>query len=113
VTPTLLDERDYYPLLDQRAAPGLVIFTGPACGACRRLKAVLQDMAPPLAGLEVFEVNAEAAPGLVEALEVFYLPALFLYRDGDYHGPVHAELRADALLAGIVAAAAAPRQEPP
>lgn len=108
-----LSAHDYYPLLDARQAPSLVIFTGPACGACRRLKQVLAGMAPPLPGLEAREVDAEQAGGLVEELDIFHLPALFLYQHGDYHAPVHAALHADAIAEAIQAAARGPRQALP
>ncbi|MFT4978158.1 MAG: thioredoxin 1 [Myxococcota bacterium] len=108
-----LHAADYYPLLDARQAPSLVIFTGPACGACRRLKSIIAAMPPMLDGLVVFEVDAQVAGGLVEELEIFHLPALFLYARGDYHAPVQAELRAASLAEAVAAAAAGQRQEPP
>ncbi|MEL6345067.1 MAG: thioredoxin family protein [Myxococcota bacterium] len=104
---------DYYPVLDARKPPALVIFTGPACGACRRLKAILSQMAPPLNDLAVFEVDAANAAGLVEELEIFHLPALFLYADGDYHASVHPQLTAASIAAAVTAAAAGPPQPLP
>ena len=108
-----LDARDYYPVLDERQAPSLVIVTSPSCGACRRLKRLLDQLPPPLPALVLFEVDAASASGIVEDLEIFHLPAMFLYQAGDYHAPVHAVLRAEALTAAVSAAAAGPRQEPP
>lgn len=102
-----LDPADYYPLLDDRQAPSLVFFTAPACGACRRLEAVLAEMSP-LPGLEVFAVSAERAAGLLEELEIFHLPAIFLYRDGDLHAEIHAVLRPADLRAAIESAQHAP-----
>lgn len=103
----LLDPLDYYTVLDERTAPSVVIFTGPACGACRRLKAILAKMLP-IPEVMVFEVSAERAGGLVEELEIFHLPALFLYQNGDLHAEIHSVLRPDALLAAIDAARSAP-----
>lgn len=102
-----LDPADYYPILDARMAPSVVIFTAPSCGACRRLKAILAQM-PPIADTAVYEVSAERAGGLVEELEIFHLPALFLYRDGDLHAPIHAQLTADSLLRAIRSAGSGP-----
>ena len=56
---------------------------------------------PAIADLVVYEVNAERAGGLVEELEIFHLPALFLYQDGDLHAPIQAPLRPDALRGAI------------
>lgn len=102
-----LDPAEYYPLLDERQPPSLVIFTAPACGACRRLLVVIDEMAP-IAGLDVFVVSAERAAGLIEELEIFHLPAIFLYRDGDLHAEIHAILRPDSLRAAIESAQLAP-----
>ena len=49
---------------------------------------------PPL---PIFEVDAVHNGGLVNALEIFHLPALFLYVDGHYHR----ELQSEALPARI------------
>ena len=109
-----LHAADYYPTLDRRLPPSLVIFTAPACGACRRLRALLAALpTPPLPDLIVYAVDAEEAPGLLTELEVGHLPALFLYRSGDYHAPVHPQLTPAGLIQAIQAAAAGPRQEPP
>ena len=108
-----LNARDYYPVLDARQPPSLVVVTSPACGACRRLSRLLDALPPLLPSLVLFEVDAASAPGIVEDLEIFHLPALFLYREGDYHAPVHAVLQAAALAAAVSAAAAGPRHEPP
>ena len=102
-----LDPADYYPILDARQPPALVIFTAPACGACRRLKAILAQL-PPFPDTAVYEVSAERAGGLVEELEIFHLPALFLYQDGDLHAPIHARLTADSLREAIETARAGP-----
>jgi len=102
-----LDPSDYYPLLDDRLAPSLVIFTAPACGACRRLVSVLTEM-DPMEGMDVFAVSAERAAGLIEELEIFHLPAIFLYRDGDLHAEIHAVLKPEALRSAIESAQRAP-----
>lgn len=104
------DDLDFYTVID---APGaaLVVFTAPACGACRRAKAVV----PQLAGAvdRWIEVPAERSPGLVADLEIFHLPALFLYVDGGFHAPIDAVLTPAALSAAIETARMAPAVEPP
>ena len=102
-----LDPADYFPTLDAREPPSVVIFTAPACGACRRLKAILAEMLP-IDGLDVYEVGAERAAGLIEELEIFHLPAMFLYQHGELHAEIHAVLRPDALLTAIEAACCTP-----
>jgi thioredoxin 1 len=106
-----LDQSSFHHVLAATPGAGLVLFTAPACGACRRVKGLL---AQPLFGdLALFEVDAGEEMGLTREFEVFHLPALFLYRDGRYHRPVHAEAAATALRDAVDAALGAPAEEAP
>lgn len=108
-----LDQFDYHHTLAATPGPALVVFTAPACGACRHLRQVLAGHAPVFADLRLFEVDAGRDLGLTREFEVFHLPALFLYRDGQFHGPVAAEPTPGRLRAAIDAALARPPQEAP
>ncbi|WP_160286481.1 thioredoxin family protein [Pseudomonas sp. QL9] len=95
------------------ALPGdtLLIFTGEGCSACRFARAQLPKMGLPVDRLAW--IDAERNGGLVECYEVFHLPALFLIRDGSFHGRVLAPLRAPALAEALgVAATRAPEELP-
>lgn len=96
------------------SAPGtsLLVVSAAACGACRALRRALEGL-PTGTVDRVFEVDAGESPGLVADLEVFHLPALFVYVDGRYHAPVHAEARPAALASAIDAARRGPAQPPP
>ena len=80
----------------------LLLLTSPACGACAAVRRALAGM-EPIAGLHALEVEAASAPGLVEELEVFHLPAIWLWRDGEALLEVQAEVGAmrDAILRGM------------
>ena len=86
------------------------MFTTPGCGACRHLRALLTPLADEL-GLPLYEVDAGREGALVHAMEVFHLPALFLYQQGQFHAEISAEPRA--LRGAIEAAARGPAQEEP
>ena len=62
----------------------------------------------PLDGVEVFAVSAERVAGLIEELEIFHLPAMFLYQYGDLHAEIHATLRPESLRSAIESAQKAP-----
>lgn len=109
---TPLTSFDYHEVLEGTPGLALVVLTSPGCGACRRVKAALTQGAPTWP-LRLFEVDVSRSPGVAQALEVFHLPALFLYKDGDFHAPVHAEARADKILAAIARAADAPAEDEP
>ena len=65
--------------------------------ACRRLSQVLRDGELNIRHLRIFEVQAEQAYGLLEDLDVFHLPALFLYAQGTASGRSHAPLQLAAI----------------
>jgi thioredoxin-like negative regulator of GroEL len=97
------------------ATPGisLVLFTGPACGACKRLKQVLLERHDMFADIHLFEVDAGCDMALTREFGVFHLPAMFLFRNGDYHCELHSEANAGRLRAVIDAALARPAEEAP
>ncbi|MCB9762942.1 MAG: thioredoxin family protein [Alphaproteobacteria bacterium] len=107
---TPLTRFNYHETLEQTPGPALVVITSRGCGACRAVKRALVAMREPIA---LFEVDAGQSPGVAAALEVFHLPAMFLYVDGAFHAPIHAEARAERLREAIHAAAAGPAQEEP
>lgn len=92
-----LDDLTFHHVLAEIPGAALVFFTAPNCGACRHLKQALVNFLQAYPPLPVFEVDAVHNGGLVNALEVFHLPALFLYVDGHYHR----ELKCEALPARI------------
>ena len=96
------------------AAPGttLVMIGAASCGACRAMRRALAELEVGLVE-RLVEVDAGESPGLCAELEVFHLPALFVYRDGELHRPVEAPPRASALRAAIAAALAAAAVDPP
>lgn len=95
-------------------APGLslLVVTSVACGACRAIRRAIGELSDGVVD-RVFEVDAGESPGLVADLEIFHLPALFLYVDGDYHAPVHSEPLPGPLARAITAARLGPAQSPP
>lgn len=107
-----LDEFGFHHTLAGTTGVALVIFTGAGCSSCRAWRELLANHhAEPK--LQLFEVDAGHAQALAREFNVFHLPALFLYRDGHYHGGLQCAARSDALTAAIAAALARPAQDPP
>lgn len=75
---------DVYPRVDAEEAC-LLLFTKPGCGVCKAMVTALGQVQVPL---PVFEVDIEGAAGLVDEHEIFHLPAVFLYRQGELSAPV-------------------------
>ncbi len=96
----LLDEMTFDRRMAQEDGASLVVFTSVFCGACKRLKRILEAMDADLP-CKLYEVDAGHSPGLVDDLEVFHLPAMFLYLKGELKGPVHAAPQPEPLKAAI------------
>lgn len=108
-----LDQFDLHHRLARTRGVALVMFTAAGCGACRRMRAALTDVLAARPALRVFEVDAGIDQALANEFDVFHLPALFVYRDGQYHGPLSVEPTPARIEAGLQALLARPAQEPP
>lgn len=108
-----LGQHDFHHTLDDVSGVSLVLFTGPACGTCHRLKYLLRERADLFSDLHLFEVDAQQEMGLVREFEVFHLPGMFLFRDGQFHCQLHAPAVPEALRTAIDRALAGPAQEAP
>ncbi len=99
---TRLTQFDFYEAID--ATPGLavVLFSAASCGSCRHWKQFLAAYRDAHPEISIFEVDAGLEPALAQEFELFHLPALFLFQDGEYHAAVQCEPR-DALFAAELA----------
>lgn len=105
-----LSQFEFHQVLESTPGVSLVVFTGPACGACRTLKAILER---DFSGHHLFEVDAGEEMGLTREFDVFHLPALFLYRDGVFHCEIKSEADPEPLRDAIASALASPSEEAP
>ncbi|MCG6967089.1 MAG: thioredoxin family protein [Chromatiaceae bacterium] len=103
-----LTQFDFHARIAIMPGTTLVMFGSPACGACRHLRRVFREVGRLEPAWQLFEVDAETEPGLTNEFEVFHLPTVFLFRDGEFH----CELEAEARPLGIVAATHAAMQQP-
>jgi thioredoxin 1 len=106
-----VDEFSLPHRLAQTPGVSLVLFSSPSCGACRNVERLLPTAAP--ADVRLFRVDVQQALALARAYEVFYLPAIFLFRDGHYHARLDCEITPASVRAAIAAALAAPAEEEP
>jgi thioredoxin 1 len=106
-----LDSHDYHHRLAARPGLGLVLFFSPECGACRRVEALLPQSVG--ADIALYHVDVQQNPALARAFDLFHLPDLFLYRDGQFHARLACEATPAALGAAIACALAAPAQDEP
>lgn len=108
-----LSQFDFHVRLSDSTGPALVTFTAAACGACQHLRRVLQEVHKAQPRWALFEVDAGRDEALVNEFEVFHLPTIFLFSDGEFHCRLDAEARPAAIVSATIAALQQPRQEAP
>ncbi len=108
-----LDQFNFHHILAETAGVSLVIFTSPACGSCKQLRQLFARHPDAFSQLKLFEVDAEREMALTHEFGVFHLPAMFLYRDGEFHAEIQAEALPQAIVAAVESALAAPAAEAP
>lgn len=108
-----LTDLNFHHVLDVTPGVALVFFTAPNCGACRNLKLALGKYLHEYPALPMFEVDAVHNGGLVNALEIFHLPATFLYVDGHYHCELRCEPLPARIHVAIQTALAQPAEDEP
>lgn len=85
-----LSDFDIDQQLLQLPGTSLLIFTSVGCASCRYARQTLAGLNLPLARL--CWIDAEENGGAVARYEVFHLPAVFVVRDGQFHGALRAPL---------------------
>lgn len=108
----LVDD-NFYDTLHVSKGVSLVIFTSAGCASCRAWKQVLQNYLQTEPELVVFEVDAHESMALANEYEIFHLPALFLFRDGQYHCELNCEANIERIRKAIGLALRQPAQEEP
>lgn len=108
-----LTQFDFHDVLSRDRGLSLVLFGKRGCSACRHWERLLDLFAAEQTAIKVFTVDVEENEALAREFDLFHLPALFLFRDGQYHCPLQAQARLPELKAAICTAAQSPAQDPP
>jgi hypothetical protein len=85
-----LSDFDVDHQLLQLPGTSLLIFTSVGCASCRYARQQLPTLSLPVERL--CWIDAAENGGATERYEVFHLPALFIVRDGQFHGALRAPL---------------------
>ena len=106
---TELSQFDFHHRLAELPGPSLVMFSAPACGACRAWRRVLERTG----GVRCFEVNVQRDTALAREFDVFHLPTLVLFVGGRFHAFLNCAPETAAILATVDRLAALPPEEEP
>jgi thioredoxin-like negative regulator of GroEL len=78
-------DRDFDNIVGEAEIPVLVEFWKPGCGSCRALMHELEKLESDVTGkVLILKMNVEENFQIPAELEVHSLPALALYRQGDF-----------------------------
>jgi thioredoxin 1 len=108
-----LNDANFYSVIQASQGPGIVFFSSTGCNSCRYWKALLLQLVEKHLALHVYEIDAQQSMGLTQEYEVFHLPALFLFVNGQYHAPLQCEARLETIEQTMQQLLTAPAQEAP
>lgn len=108
-----LNDTDFYSVIQDTQGASIVFFSNEACNSCRYWKALLDQLAITRPTLQIFEIDVQQSMGLTREYEVFHLPALFVFVNGQFHAPLQCEARLDTVDHTLDQILAAPAQDAP
>lgn len=108
-----IEQFEFHQTLEKSSGTAIVFFSSRECLSCRHWQQLLEHYCKLHPEVHVFKVDAGMDQALTEEFNVFHLPALFIYHNGQYHAALQCEARLEPLEIGIKATLAAPAEEIP
>lgn len=108
-----LNDTNFYSVIQETQGASIVFFSSEGCNSCRYWKSLLEQLVDTRPTLNIFEVDAQQSMGLTREYEVFHLPSLFVFINGQYHAPLQCEARLDTIDHTLDKVLAAPAQDAP
>ena len=108
-----LSQFDLHHRIAENPAPTIVFFGSDGCSSCRHLHEILKLVRQRRPDWLVYEIDAQAEMGLTREFEVFHLPAMFLFKQGNFHCEISCEASPSAVEEAVTAAMQQPAQEAP
>ena len=108
-----LNDHEFYARLAETTGPSIVFFTKPGCSSCRLWKRLLVELLQKRGDIHVYQVDAEQNMALSHEYELFHLPALYLFVDGEFHCELQSEARLAHLETALDVALDSPAEEAP
>lgn len=108
-----LHDGDFHQRLVEAGGHALVLFSAPTCGTCRSVAMSLPKAAAGAGIDHLFLVDVESSTGVAREFEVFHLPTLLLFNNGEFHAEISCEISTTALRTAVESALAQPACEAP
>lgn len=90
----------------------VVLFSAPHCGACRAWKQLLPSALADQASA-FYEVDVSEATGVARYFDIFHLPTIYLYHDGQFHAELQCEAQPETIQLTAHQLLSAPAQDEP
>ena len=108
-----LSQFDFYQRLEQSPGVSLVFFSADNCASCHYWEQLLWQYKAAHPDTNVFRVDAATDQALVEEFEIFHLPAIYLFMEGQFHSEIQCEAKLDVLAQEIHKLEQMPAKEMP
>lgn len=108
-----LDQFTFHHVIAESAGVSLVFFTKQGCKSCGAWRQQLQLLSTKRLDVRLFEVDAEREQGLAREFEIFHLPALYVFKNGQFYGELQSEARLAAIQETLNTLLSGPPQEMP
>ncbi|MDH5229405.1 MAG: thioredoxin family protein [Gammaproteobacteria bacterium] len=108
-----LDQFEFHHTLAETKGIALVLFTSEGCASCRAWQQLLDNYQQHHPAINLYCVDAQRESALIHELEIFHLPAIYLYANGVFHAEIQSEARLSRFEHAIQTALAQPAQEQP
>ena len=107
-----LGEGNYHARLARTSGDAVVLFTHVSCNTCRTWKRLLPQALSTIVQ-HFYEVDVALDTGIARHFEIFHLPTIYLYRDGQFHAELQTEARIDAIQLAVRQLFSSAAQEEP
>ena len=109
----VVEQFEFHHTLESSSGISIVYFSSQECMSCRYWEQLLERYHHEHPEITIFKIDAGNDQALTEEFNVFHLPALFLYDNGQYQSELQCEANISSLGKAITTALAQPAQEAP